>query len=312
MAMNREELSRQGYLYPFSGIYWKVNHHNIVFQLRHDPRYSPDAGGIAELVEEISDSNASRVIVSAEDFCFCDETEINELNRTLAKVGKVKVVAYIRRQDKWLQSRFAQITKFGHFREDFTASLVEGLDAANFYRRLEPWAKAVKTENVIVRVLEKQQLVSGNVCIDFLHACGIQSVERFEYPQDQNISPSIKTLNIIRYITDVLRDNRIVGERIGTAANYIRKYADEHEWNDERLMLVTPELFERIMSHLEADNRRLAQKYLKRDSLFMELFVEEPITDFDVESIHVAELADVMAYVMARMLRDERKNADES
>ena len=312
MAMNRDELSRQGYLYPFSGIVWKVAHHNIVFQLRDDQRYSPEVGGISDLVQEISESEASSVIVSSEDFSFCDGAEIKEIYRILDKLGSVKIVVYIRRQDKWLQSRYAQITKSGYFREDFAASLAEGLDAANFYQRLEPWAEVVQPQNVIVRVLEKQQLVSGNVCIDFLDACGIQDVANIKFPQDQNISPSIKTLNTVRYVSDILKENRIFGEKIGVAANYIRKYADEHGWNEQRLMLVTPELFERIMSHLEADNRKLAQKYLQCDQLFIEPFVEAPKTDFDVESINVGEIVDAMAYMMSRMIRDERKNADGS
>ncbi|MBN2600771.1 MAG: hypothetical protein JXR87_02115, partial [Candidatus Marinimicrobia bacterium] len=72
------------------------------------------------------------------------------------------------------------------------------------------------------------------------------------------------------------------------------------EWNKERWNLATREIFDRIMSHYEESNRKLAVEYFNREHLFFEPF-EEAIKNYTIGEFPSNELLELNSYIIERL-----------
>jgi hypothetical protein len=301
LSNNRGLLAENDWLYPKKGALSRIAHHNVVFQIRNDRRYNPRAGDFEDLISEIKRTKKQNVIVSSEDFSLCNLSEVEFISNQLRSLGPLRVIVYLRRQDEWLNSRWAQLVKNGRYSDDFESSLKQGIVEADFYNRLQPWAEVLGKENIIVRVLERNQL-EDHVCIDFLRSCGFQKIKDFIIPENQNVSPSMKTIEVIRYFVGQIKDTKVERRYIDKSVRLIRRYADDHGWNDERPNKISPEIHELIMEQFVDSNRKIAQEYLGRDDLFFEKYKTKPITIYDLSELHGEEILDLLSYVFRKMI----------
>lgn len=126
-----------------------------------------------------------RVVASGESFSWLfSPAEISGLQSELARrFDEIKIICYVRRQDEQLLSLHQQgatgsntdiarffgneSTALPHYRQYFDLYL-------DYSQRLEKWAEAFGTENIIVRVCERGQLYRGDVVADFFRAIGAQ------------------------------------------------------------------------------------------------------------------------------------------
>ena len=67
----------------------------------------PKFGGFEELVTEIKHSNPVKVIISSEHLSISTPERISQLKKWLDPLGEIKIIAFVRRQDLWLQSLWA-------------------------------------------------------------------------------------------------------------------------------------------------------------------------------------------------------------
>lgn len=319
LLLNELRLARLGYYCPQAGNITNstISHHNIVFQIRDDPRYDPLAGRVEDLVIEIRQAKEAKVIISSEDLCLMTLEQVRTLHSHLAPLGELRVIVYVRRQDQWLASFWSELVKTGNAM-DFDESLRERSSFdfyqrfVPFYQRLTPWSAIFGRENIYVRVLERSQLVHAHPFLDFLDACDIKSLDGFRLPQNRNTSPSIKSLTIMRYLFASIdkhagTSHRLYKKKIGVflqkIGSVLQNYADEHNWNNERPNVVDRDTHDRIMFRFAESNRRLARDYLDRDELFLEPFEERAVTQYDVAQLTGEEALDLMAYTLYHLLQ---------
>ncbi|MBZ0294051.1 MAG: hypothetical protein K8L99_15930 [Anaerolineae bacterium] len=308
-----------GYHYPQTGLQGR-GHANLAWEVRHFRRFSRVNGTLADVIKNIERVAAPRVIISSEEFCKCNRAEIESLAQTLQDYD-VMVIIYLRRQDQLLQSLWAQVTKTGHQIDsfpDWINSLNDGqtsipdlaeervIPPLNYAAAVADWASAFGQENIRVRPYERSQL-NPNILIDFMQICDLEDTSWVPAVGESNVTPGIKTLETIRYLATKMKDslssdmgdhNRFYAVFINT----LRETANGIGWNDQKLSLITPEIYQQVMTLFAEGNREVARTYLDREELFLEPFQEKPITAFDINDLTAEEAIEVIGPAFAEIL----------
>ena len=312
LAENKRLFLKHGYHYPQidPNDEERHHHHNIAWQVRNHKRYSPQDGKIDDLLREIERVRAPRVIISSEEFSQSNLPEIRKLAQVF-EAYDVTVIVYLRRQDQYLQAVWAQGVKSGKQYDRFTDWLekkvfeqaISGTPTKdrrsiwvrlNYWQTIADWASVFGEGNIRVRPYERSQL-PPNILVDFLQTCDLEDTQWVPDTDQRNVTASLKTLETIRYILAKLKYE--IGEDDRFRALFtarLREKAEELGWNDQKMNLITPEIYQRIMCHFTESNQKIARLYLNRDELFLEDFVEKPITTFDINDLTADE---AMAFV---------------
>ncbi|MGR5167020.1 hypothetical protein ACPV5L_07370 [Vibrio astriarenae] len=159
-------------------------------ELVHDDLFSGYGAKVCDykkLAIELNKSKFSNMIMSAENFSWVfKEEEIVKLKNELSKYFEVKIIIYIRRQDKLLVSHMQQSSKglrfpaFGYYKGGSKAlpNRRENYDEyLDYYLRVTKWSNVFGKSNMIIRVLEPNYLVGGDTVLDFLNCIGLTSAE---------------------------------------------------------------------------------------------------------------------------------------
>ena len=128
---NRQKLSEQGFLYPLSGIPKKNlfgQHHLSAAFLEHLQlnTYNPNAGGWEEVISEANAVPDKNIVISSENFCLprFDIEQIYKIREYLSHYT-VKIVIYLRRQDKYLISQYRQFIGANKYSDSFQQFIIE-------------------------------------------------------------------------------------------------------------------------------------------------------------------------------------------
>ncbi len=119
---------------------------------------------------------SNRILLSSESFAGT-ATIPNDLKSIKDSFDRIKIIAYLRRQDLWLESVYRQLIKTDKIiiRETFDVWFEKFLEnPENMYfcdwmELLDNWADVFGAENIIVRPYEKTQFLEGNLINDFLN-----------------------------------------------------------------------------------------------------------------------------------------------
>jgi len=300
-------LEKQGYYYPTSSIS-SIAHHNIAWELQSHQKFNVSDGSLQQLILEIDQTTSSSIIISSEEFSRLTHNQIQKLAQAFMKYN-VTIIVYLRRQDQLLQSIWAQTVKDGKQKRSFDAWLEKSVfkyigddpiyknarHKLNYALATKEWAEAFGENNIRVRVYDKS---IKNILKDFLTACDMQDTSWVPDPARNNVSPSIKTLETIRLISNSLNSlpkNVKHDTTYVTLFQSIRDQANALGWNTEKLNLITPEIYSQIMEPLTESNNQVAQKYLGRDTLFVDDSVPDAASSFDIESLNAKELLEVFS-----------------
>jgi hypothetical protein len=297
LRKNQFALADIGYSIPSAGTSG-TTHNNIAFSIRQLARFDPAKGGIDDLVDELSASTFERFIVSAEALDHLSKPEIEMLRRKLASCD-IKIIVYLRHQVEWLQSEWSEMVKLRFYQHDFT-TWVEQRAASDrrlhYFEFLERWAEVFGRENIRVRVFEKSRFRDRNVFDDFLQCCDIEEGHSWDLADRQNVSPGIKTIEVIRryvrHCSGTLPENKLLGR-----CKRIVEFAERQGWNEEPLNLIDRTLYASIDKTFSATNDAVATTYLGSDRLFRDGFQDRPVTDFDIEGLDIDELFRLVAFL---------------
>ena len=118
LAGNRQQLAAAGLYYPHSGLLSDQlpGHHNVAFELCGDERFDPAAGTLADVTRELARAAPPRVCLSSEVFQYlhADHAGLVTLRDALAATGyRGVIVLYVRAQDDYLESLYAELVKHG-------------------------------------------------------------------------------------------------------------------------------------------------------------------------------------------------------
>ena len=202
-----------------------------------------------------------------------------------------KVVAYLRRQDLFEQSHWAQ--KVQEYETCTFNEYINGVsrDRLDYYTRLNDIAKFMGKDNIIVRVYEKQQWggTQNNLISDFFNTVGLELTDDFVTPEKSvvNISLSGKYLAFKHYMNRYPERQAIQHKKdclykaLGELA-----YRNASNTNYSKNVFLSQEETVAYLDKFKEENELVAKEYLGREDgvLFMdEVVVDEQKVEYTLE-----------------------------
>ena len=312
---NRERLRANGWLFPVTGMYI-FGQHNIAWEMASGNAqpwnwigewvsYRPEWGGIEQLLAEIEEAEVETTILSSEDFDGLQTERIQLLRERLAGFS-VDIVVYLREQASLLQSAWAQFVKSGFIILPFPAFVDEMLAApaelqryfGAYDRFLQPWREVFGAEHVQVRFLSRD-LFHDNIFYDFLRTCGVANVEQYQVPDDQNVSPGLKSLTLICLLNQGMDSM----QKRSQVARLVREFANQQGWNDAKLNLISDDIYHKVHVHFAESNAWMEGHYHGWQAV-VDSFQPKPLSYFDLSAMTFEEMLAISQYVLARLVND--------
>ena len=322
---NQAQLENQGIYYPTKGIYHqKIAHHVWAKSLKgpyfyywwmneDDPQYRIELIQ-ANLVKDITASSCSKVLLSAEDLWHLDvPKKLGNLFK--GSQWSIKILAYLRRQDDALISAYNQCVKtpdprmtnqeaMGNIESFVQTELQDPQSIFCLFPMLSRFAEVFGQENIIVRVLERDQLVDGDLLKDALKVLGLSMEDSFEPVEDLNTSQPQSLIDIL-YL-------------LNKRSNQPRDRHLKFNWRLRRIVQtmhlpdyppLSPAMRRGIMDHFREDNAKVAKEFLGRAD--GQLFLN-PEPDLNEEWTLPPEIsAKTMACAATHFWKAEQERLDE-
>jgi hypothetical protein len=242
LAVNRELLAERGYLYPLSpgrrrhvrlGLFAKPDDELVRAPAWQRMKATDPAAFRARvrrrLLEEVTSAGPSRVVVSDEGLWGSSDAALARLRELTDAVARdVRVLAYLRRQDDLLLSRYQQQVKVGETRRLREWASGEHRLVFDYRDRLDRWAHHFGERAVVVRPFASGRFRGGSLYADFLDAAGIDVDPADLTPVEvQNESLDAESVELLRLLNlhrigtagvlprDI--DNRELAKKLATA-----------------------------------------------------------------------------------------------
>jgi hypothetical protein len=260
-----ELLEKTGVLFPLTGKWTDHSHHPFAFTTLSMGDFKPSSlkGLFANLAREIKQSNAKSVLLSSECFFKMHTKDGFDLFWEKAEhlFGDIKVIVYVRRQDKWVESRHRHSIVSGN---ELAVDVLSRPFFSNYKQFIDKWRDLVGHGNVIVKPFERQQFVDGDVCQDFAHILGANDLEPSEGSQ-VNVGFSSKRI-LFRKLINKLNSNADDMHRLNRLLLNLPKVEDEDH------PFVSPAQQVKLFNEYNSINQDLAREYI--DSARADLFFD--------------------------------------
>src|SRR5579862_4732905 len=202
LRSNAEQLACNGILYPryHAAPPDAVNHQHLAWDIHNE---TIDRVALRGWVESLARSDATTVVLSAEDFCRLRDLTFLECFRDLFEI---EAVLYLRRQDEWVNSWYNLNVKWPFDAALSSCTPTEFLGHLNefhwirYFDTVERWANAIGAEHLHLRVVEKGQI--QDPVADICDLCGI------EFP--------LKVVSVARVNESLPADQIEILRRLGT------------------------------------------------------------------------------------------------
>lgn len=258
LSKSKSKLLEFGVLYPSAGLFGDAHHGLADFE---SERMSAEIELVYyELLKEMEESRAEKIIISSEQFCFVRPDYIERV-RELFRGYNVYIIFYVRRQVQLIESTYLQWQKQGR---KFDGGIKEFYNAYNhgfdFMLRIQPWVNSFGLDNVIVRVYGGQ-LVGRNTCLDIARVLGIDSLlpEKSVNENPSLLSDFSKLLNIIDKAADLKGCRQEVVEELLLLTERFRPFS--------RFKLIDETLQSEIENFYRVSNYNLAMRFLAAEDV---------------------------------------------
>ncbi|HEY3638166.1 MAG TPA: hypothetical protein VGK90_08425 [Rhizomicrobium sp.] len=257
LLRNSEALLDQGVRYIEAGRE-KRGHRIAHNELARAIKGNADIAMWDRLRDELAESDSRVNVMSAEGFWFCDPAL---LKKQLPRVKNVRIVVYLRRQDKYLQSLYMQTVSAG--KEHSFAEWRENVgDRGNYLETVDAWAEEFGSKSIIVRPYERNGVV--DTVADFNAVIGATPLQTVQHLRT-NPSPRRELLHFVRALNDLklnVDQQRLFNELIHKDTAYMRSCD-----------LLTYEESAALLEGYKEENQLLIEKYYHDTSapLFPEL-----------------------------------------
>ncbi|MEL7233603.1 MAG: hypothetical protein AAFV33_02280 [Chloroflexota bacterium] len=298
LQINEDALRENGYYLPVTGRLRSprtIVHANVGLQYLTDnaafhDRYD-DSMPFSALIDEIQQQDAPNSIISHE-ILFSMPPEQNTAFRAAIPANiRPVIIIYIRRHDRYVQSAWSQHVRISRKTWSFE-EYFDRLDDPKQQRYrdydfiLSGWEREFGIENIRVRRFDEVIAGETHLFHDFLQTCDVPQPPQYAVPEQINISPSYKTLEVIRAVTK--RANLDTNDPdsffdITRFTEPVQKYAQQAGWDSEKLNLMTPERHRRIQQLFGESDARVARRYFDSDTLFPHSYKDRPVSQFDME-----------------------------
>ena len=293
LAKNRKHLLEDGYLYPSSP--GQTNHIKLailamksskiqyihkIFDLKTPKQVTKFQSQFKKnFTRELSLADFQTVILSNEH-CSSQlilKEDIERLKTFLNNFFEdIKIIIYLRRQDKYLASLYSTAIQCGHS-EPFNLPSKDTLQRRyNYYYILKEWESVFGKDNIIVKIFERHQMLEGNLLTDFTNALDIKLDNRYELLPNLNQSLDIYSLEYLRiinlcfklFVKDDPSHNRYRKKIVQSLLPYLQKYSKGNK------LLISETMAKNFMFNFYESNKQVARDFLDRSdgNLFSEDF----------------------------------------
>lgn len=297
---NNEQIKKQGYIYPefpivYEGIGRNRNGH---FLVDTEDTNLTNYHQCTELLHKLAGEYPN--IILSEEALWNNGEWLAKFVEDMKQVDiQVKILVYLRRQDLYMQSQWAQ-----NIKEHMTKSFLEFLETANanldYLAHLDELSEMVGAKNVLVRVYEKQQFEgeSKTLCSDYLKTVGIQLTKDFKVADDVK-NPSLSGI--------YLECKRMLNQnpKFATRHNFVIPYFYELMRENQEISAYTENEFftyeeqMEFLARYERCNEAVARKYLNRTDgiLFRDVIQKK---EAEGETFCTDEYIDILGKVLLK------------
>jgi hypothetical protein len=306
MHKNRQRLVELGYLYPSQS----QAHQNLAFTLMSDPRANYQADTWEETISEIENKGLNKIIISSEAFLESGKLEFIEQVAEKLKKYQTKIIIYLRRQDKKIESNYNQNLKTGVF-VGSADSYIQVTGTPNYLKIINEWSQFFGKENIIVRPLEKQQI--PDIYVDFFKIVGIDSMEGFQLSEDCNIKPNLAQITALSFINQQiaaklgLKEEGLHRLDLKSDRLFLEKYPQSfltytgHWKGKKNYNLIPYNTAILVLEKSEKQNARIAKQFLDHSDgkLFYEPLEPYEHDSLELKNLDKEQLVDLCSYMCA-------------
>ena len=260
-----ELLEQTGVLFPMTGKWSDHSHQPFAFTTLSMGDFKPSSlkGLFANLAREIKQTDAKSVLLSSECFFKMHTKEGFEAfwDKAVELFGDIKIIVYVRRQDKWVESRHRHSIVSGN---EFPVEMLSRPFFSNYKQFIDKWRDLVGEGNVIVKPFERQQFVKGDVCQDFAHILGATDLKPSE---DTQVNVGFSSQRILfRKLVQKLNSDEADMHRL----NRMLLKLPNKEGEDQPF--VSPSQQVKLYNQYRPINQQLVREYIdpERSELFLD------------------------------------------
>ena len=284
-CLNQAVLAENGVWYPQAGRGRNtLAHHDIANSLKGPPfPLRAPAKSDREYLQEIQDCfNAfPEVLLSSEIFmrfvpAFKDHLSLDlpMLDKLRLTADVVKVIIYLRRQDEYLESFYAQEIQHGL---DTSFSDFVSQRTPDYFQLCTQLAGYFGKSNVTVRVYDSKQFSRGSIFSDFLSVLDIELTDSFTIPAEdvnRSLMPEEREFSMLINALDLSLDERLRFNEPLLKLSQKRRAVRGRGETATALFSA----FERaaLLRECSAANRRVATEFLGREGPGDLLFQADP------------------------------------
>lgn len=284
-ARYREKLREYGVCYPVIDEQpnsRRIRHSYLVLSIRHRLQLNDLSRNVKVCdFDELVESSAKDMIASGCRFAVLSDEGLSLAEPGIAKLmGRyrdyfedIKIIAYLRRQDYFLESFYAQLVKVQPYRislsfEDFIHD-PQIIQRADYALILNWWAQEFGRENILVAPFEPDT-ISPDPLTCFFKLSGLPATILEQFPLEQkevHVSPP-------REITEYFRHLNL--SKVDFFAEVLAGYLEKSSAVTTNTRYFCQSDRERILRKYENSNKEVARKYLQRED---GVLFEEPVAD---------------------------------
>ncbi|NOU66250.1 hypothetical protein GC096_19605 [Paenibacillus sp. LMG 31461] len=287
LTVNHSKLLQHNIFYPIDsqkkyvqwnqhvGLIPSLTQEKLIFFSDDDNYVKGEA--LDEFLDDIKKIEQDNILISSEFFLrLYNDSSIDLLQNSL-KNYNTKIILYVRRQDEFYLSTRSERAKVGFPHRISVTNCISDtclndsvfLEAANYYKLINRWAKAFGKENMIVRIFEKEKLYKNDLFSDFLHIFGIEMDGNFEITNNLNESLSLEKVRFLQELSHYLVSYSNVNNKKRFVHQDIRNFIIQSVDLFEKGKL--SEFFsdgekQQIVNYFEEGNKLLAKEYLQNET----------------------------------------------
>ena len=198
MRMAEVELLANGARYIRAGREGANAHHNLPWSIRG--KKGVPLSVWENVRAELAASDSAINILSSEGFWFADAREIR---KELGACGDLRIVLYLRRQDRYLQSLYKQSLAGGRRSGDFESWLAQHGSRGDYLSVVRQWADEFGRDALVIRPYEHDGK-RIDTRADFMRVVGLDSSLLSERARGmRNPSPRRELAELIRAFNEV-------------------------------------------------------------------------------------------------------------
>jgi len=167
LRFNADLLRQAGFHYLKTGRA-KINHNRMAASIKR----GDGAKICADLAAEVTANPSEHYIISSELF-LCPGCKSLKQALPTDLISDIRIICYLRRQDKFLEAMYKQRVKTGRAAPDRAAFLSARRDGLDYLRLIDEFAASFGERNIVVRPYERRHFANGDVVEDFAHTIGL-------------------------------------------------------------------------------------------------------------------------------------------